>query len=391
MARTTGRRLVTLAAIALALAATGGLSAVELHIDEELDAEAGSIQDDYVFLGERLSFTGRAHSLYFLGRDLELSGGTRDSVFAMARALDIDGDIGEDAILAGRTVDLTGRFGSTTFAAGSTVYLSDAGQVGGGLFAAGRHVEIAGEVRGNLYAGARRLIISGRVDGDVHAGAGEIVLEDGAVITGDFIYKSDRQLSQDELGAVQGQVTFKEADFTKEWREGRWWLRVGSVIFTLVVLLSGLVFALLFNLFPGLRVQASSRGHARFWTTFAWGLIPFFGFPIAIGALFLAGFLFGITVPIAMSLSFGLGLVMFILTALSLPEIGGYITRLFGWRLTAREGGAVFVRILIGFVPVLVLGLIPFVQSAVFVVVLALGWGVAIERLFDVRLGETGE
>ncbi len=100
-----------------------------------------------------------------------------------------------------------------------------------------------------------------------------------------------------------------------------------------MALLSGLVFTLLFNLLPGLRVRDAARGRARFWTTFAWGLIPFFAYPVAMGALFLAGFIFGITVPIAISLSFGLGLVMFILTAL------------------------------------------------------ALGWGVAIERLFDVRLG----
>lgn len=389
MKRTTGRVLVWIAA--LMLIAAGGLAGVEVHVDEELDTESTNVQDDYLFLGKRLAFTGSADSLYFLGRELELSGNTRESVFAMARDLDVAGTVGRDAVLAGRTVDLTGTLGSTTFAAGNTVYLAEGARVAGGLFAAGRNVDITGAVEGDLYAGARRLVISGRINGNVTVGADRIILEEGAVITGDFTYKSDQQLSQDELAAVQGQVTFKEADFTEEWREGRWWLRVGSVIFTLVALLSGLVFALLFNLFPGVRVRASGRDHARFWTTFAWGLIPFFGFPVAIGALFVAGFIFGITVPIAISLSAGLGLVMFILTALALPEIGGYIARLFGWDLAGREGGAVFVRILIGFVPVLVLGLIPFVQSVIFVIVLALGWGVAIERLFDVRLGEAGE
>ncbi|MFW5689306.1 MAG: hypothetical protein ACOC1U_07030, partial [Spirochaetota bacterium] len=60
------------------------------------------------------------------------------------------------------------------------------------------------------------------------------------------------------------------------------------------------------------------------------------------------------------------------------PEIGSYLARLFGWQLAEREGSAIFVRILIGFVPVLVLGLVPVLKNIV-VVVLALGWGVAID------------
>ncbi len=383
--RTTGGRFVWV--LVVAMIAAGHLAAVDVHVDEEVDTEGASIADDYLFAGKQLTFSGSAHSLYFFGKELELSGNTRDSVFAMARSLDIGGTVGEDAVLAARSVDLTGSLGSTTFAAGNTVYLAEGARVAGGFFAAGRRVEVAGEVDGDLYAGARRLVISGRIDGDVTVGAGTIVLEDGAVIAGDFTYKSDQRLSDEELAAVQGLITFKKADFTEEWREGRWWLRVGSLVFTVVALLSGLVFALLFNLFPGLRVTDAARGHARFWATFAWGLIPFFAFPVAIGALFLAGFVFGITVPIALSLSFGLGLVMFILTALALPEIGGYIARLFGWRLAEREGGGVFIRILLGFVPVLVLGIIPVVQGLTSVIVLALGWGLAIERLFDVKLG----
>lgn len=383
--RATRRRFVVV--LVVAMIAAGHLAAIDVHVDEELDTEGASIADDYLFAGKRLAFSGSAHSLYFFGRGLELSGSTRDSVFAMARSLDIDGTVGEDAVLAARSVDLSGTLGSTTFAAGDTVYLAEGARVAGGFFAAGRRVEIAGDVGGDLYAGARRLVISGRIDGDVTVGAGTIVIEDGAVIAGDFTYKSDQRLADDQLDAVQGKITFKDVDFTEEWREGRWWLRAGSLVFTVVSLLSGLVFALLFNLFPGLRVTDAARGHAGFWTTFAWGLIPFFAFPIAIGALFLAGFVFGITVPIALSLSFGLGLVMFILTALALPEIGGYIARLFGWRLADREDGGVFTRILLGFVPVLVLGVIPIIQGLISVIVLALGWGLAIERLFDVKLG----
>ena len=44
--------------------------------------------------------------------------------------------------------------------------------------------------------------------------------------------------------------------------------------------------------------------------------------------------------------------------------------------------------ILLGFAAVFVAGLIPVIGGITFVVVASLGWGIAIERLFQVRLGQ---
>lgn len=72
-------------------------------------------------------------------------------------------------------------------------------------------------------------------------------------------------------GTVDGTATFREADFHEEWRENRWIFRLGRWVFSAIFLVSGLVFALLFHLFPGLRARDTIRGHGRFWTTLPGG------------------------------------------------------------------------------------------------------------------------
>ena len=76
-----------------------------------------------------------------------------------------------------------------------------------------------------------------------------------------------------------------------------------------------------------------------------------------IAVVFVAGIVFGITVPIGIALTASLGLVGYILYA---------------------------------FAPIFVMGLIPVINAISFLVVASLGWGIAIEKLFNVRLGTEG-
>ena len=101
----------------------------------------------------------------------------------------------------------------------------------------------------------------------------------------------------------------------------------------------------------------------------------------------MAGIIFGITVPIATTLLFSLGLLCYILSALALPQIGSYISLLFSRQLHKDEGSRVFSKSLLGFLPVLLLGMIPFLNLLMWVLVLSLGWGLALERLFNTRFG----
>lgn len=380
------RRKMLPLTVLLILLLTPLLTAVEVSIDRSTENERRVVNDDYLFLGEILGFSGRSESLYFLGKNLLMSGENRGNLIAAAETIDVEGEVEDDAILAGRTLNISGSLGSTSFLAGETVSLFEGSTVAGALFAAGSQVTTAGDISGDLYVGARQLIISGRVDGDVRVGAAKIEIRDGAVITGDFVYDSGEELSEAELGAIQGAVTFKEFDPEKRW-EKPWPLREGKWILGLLLLLSVLVFTLLFYLFPGLREVGPHRDHRHFWITVAWGLIPFFSFPFLIGAILLAGIVFGITVPIAISLLFSLGLLGYVLSALALPQVGSYISFVFRRQLHQEERSRVFLKSLLGFLPVLVLGMIPFANMLMWIVVLSLGWGMALEKLFNTRFG----
>lgn len=365
----------TIALLALLLLPTA-LFSVQVASDD-VGSLDGTIQDDYLFAGESLTLSGEVESLFFAGKVLNLSGDATGNLISAGRTLTIDGTVGDDTFIAGRTISLSGAHGSTTFAAGETVTLFDGASIDGALFGAASELTVAGDVDGDLYAGAGTLIISGRVDGDVRAGAGKIIISDGAEITGDFAYESREELSEAELSRIAGTVTFEQSDKEKFEDFPFIW---GKWVMMIVSLLSILVFALLFYLFPGISTGKTDRSHRSFWKTVAWGLIPFFGYPLVIGAFFLAGIIFGITVPIGLTLLFSLGALGYILYAFALPQIGSYIAYIFSWKLKDEAG--TYKKLLVGFVVAFILGLIPFLNGIAFVIVLSLGWGVAIEKLF---------
>lgn len=365
-----------LAFAALIAALSGPLSAVELSLGESQAEESGTVDDDYLFLGENLGFSGRTESLFFFGEDLSFSGTASGNLIAAAEIIDAEGSVADDTFLAARTITMSGAFGSTTFVAAETVALNAGATVTGALFAAGREVRISGTVEGDLYAGARELVIAGTVNGDVRAGARRISILEGARITGDLTYDAGAQLSPAELSRVGGSVSFDEM----EKRDGKilegFPFGVAKWIARIVVSLSALVFALLFYLFPGIRMAESRRDNRRFWKTVAWGLLPFFGYPVLIGAAFLAGIVFGITVPIAIALAAAVGPLAFILSALAMPQLGSYVARLFKMELHQQD--SVYRKLLLGFPFVLVLGAIPFLNGLFFLLYISLGWGIAI-------------
>jgi cytoskeletal protein CcmA (bactofilin family) len=380
---TVARLMITL----ILLAAPISLFAVEIVKGEASRALDGVVDDDVVVLGETFAFEGRVESLVFFGETLFMSGENSGNLIAAARTLEIGGRVADDTFIAGHSVSLSGELGSTTFAAGETVALTPRGVVRGSLLVGARTAEIAGTIDGDLYVGAGSLVLSGTVHGDVTVGAGEITITEGAVIGGDFTYDADDELSNEERGRITGAVQRRDYD---EMQHKPGPLAAGKWVFRIIGLLSLLVFALVFYLFPGTRPLDTDRGHRRFWKTVAWGLIPFFGYPVAIAVVFIAGIVFGITVPIGIALTASLGLVGYILYALALPQIGNYLSTIFGWSVHMKDDRAPFVRMLLGFAPVFVLGLIPVVNAISFVVAVSLGWGIAIERSFNVRLGAEG-
>jgi cytoskeletal protein CcmA (bactofilin family) len=369
------------------LAAPLSLFAVEIVKGEAPIRLDDVVSDDVIVIGETLAFEGSVESLVFFGETLFMSGQNDGNLVAAARTLEIGGRVADDAFLAGRSVSLSGELGNTTFVAGETVAVAPRGIVRGSLLVGARTVEIAGTIDGDLYVGAGSLVLSGTVRGDVTVGAGEITITEGAVVDGDFTYDADDELSGEERGRIAGTVQRREFSEMPE-KPGS--LAAGKWVVRIIGLLSLLVFALVFYLFPGTRRLDTGRGHRRFWKTVAWGLIPFFGYPVAIAVVFLAGIVFGITVPIGIVLTASLGLVGYVMYAFALPQIGNYLSIIFGWSLHVKDDRAPFSRTLLGFAPVFVLGLVPVVNAISFLIVASLGWGIAIERLFDVRLGMEG-
>jgi len=56
--------------------------AVEVVFDKNFKTENMKIEDDYIFLGRKLVFSGNTEDLIFMGRDLDFTGKTELGLFA---------------------------------------------------------------------------------------------------------------------------------------------------------------------------------------------------------------------------------------------------------------------------------------------------------------------
>jgi hypothetical protein len=77
--------------------------------------ESGVINDDYLFMGRELHFSGEAEDLYFLGKSLTFNGKTKLGIFALCEKLIVSGSSGNGVIAAGGDVVPDGAVRGSSF------------------------------------------------------------------------------------------------------------------------------------------------------------------------------------------------------------------------------------------------------------------------------------
>lgn len=373
------KRFILLFLVMAAVCAVN-VSAIDVVIGETDHTEAGTINDDYMFMGKGLSFSGGVEDLFFFGQSLDFSGTSKNSTYAFGETIVIDGQVGNDLFATGETVTINRNVEGTVFAAGSTVIISDETKISGTVFAAGAAVIIKGDIKGDLYVAGATIRLEGVVEGDVKMGAGNVYFTDDALIKGNLHYSTENKLSESTLSHVKGDVTFNPIDkdgFFKstDWKEN---LKTFEIIFKVVASLSFILAGLLLFLLPVFKKAIWKRENKPFWMTSVWGLIPYFVFPVAIVLLFVLGIFFGITIPIAIMMLLVYAPVLLLSQLLGAALMGTYIANLVGWEKTNLH-----VNFLIGAASFIVLSQLPFIGFLAGILFSVLGFGMIIEGLFS--------
>ncbi len=330
-------------------------------------------EQDYLFLGRNLTFTGTAEDLIFLGERLTFSGQTALTLIAFCQQLTFTGVAGNGIISAGMNILLDGKVNDNSFFACQTLELTEQATVSGDLFAGCQKLIINGKIDGDLHVGAREVIINGVVDGNVKAYAGRISIGENGSITGNLSYSSQKQLNDQEKSRVEGKVTYDQKQSQKQ--GGNWW--VWQLVIGIGFFISFLVVGLLLLIIPAFRALDAPQPARSFWRTGLWGLIPVLIYP----ALVMLSFVLIFTIPFAFVLLLAAVPLLYLSYLIGTVLLGKYLAGLFRWNIANR-----FSQFLIGALAALLLSIIPFINFLAFLFISAAGWGVFLSFLFRTDL-----
>lgn len=358
------------------------LFSIQLKHSDNAIIENASFDEDYIFTGKELTFTGLADDMFFAGENLIFSGKTSSSMFGIGDKIILNGDIGNNLYSAGTSIDINGIIDDTVFMAGETITINKNSKINGTVFAAGRNIKILGEINGNLIIGAGNITIDGKINGDVKAFAGNIHIKENGIISGDFDYKSDTKISNNEESKITGEITFKELKHPRkeEFKNFKESFKIAAfVLFKLFLLLSFITGALLILLFPITKKLETERSTKNFWFSCLWGLIPLLIYPVII--ILLIGFV--ITIPLAAILALAGLPILFLTKIFGITMFGQFLFKAFKWNNNRR-----FLYFLFGLIFYSITYLIPGLGFLSMIFFSSLGWGFLLEQLFNKKLSD---
>ena len=202
-------------AVGIVLLLNMALSAMVIHNyacakDDGIRTESGVFNEDYLFLGNELKFSGEAEDLVFLGKRLTFSGETKLGLISLCERLIYTGTSGNGIIAGAMDILLDGTVNSNSFIGCKNFTLGDMAVVNGNLFIGCARLIINGKLNGDLYTGAGEVVINSEIQGNVTAYGGRVTIGDKGKINGNLVYSAKEKLSEQELARVAGTVKIND-------------------------------------------------------------------------------------------------------------------------------------------------------------------------------------
>jgi cytoskeletal protein CcmA (bactofilin family) len=172
---------------------------------EEAPYERGPI----VFGGDVVvESDGPAEDLFLMGQQVTVGHPVADNTFLMSQIAMVQAPVQGDLLAMAEIVRIDAPVGGDVYALGKQVVLTEKGAIGGHLYARAAEVRLEGPVGGDVSVGAGELVLAGPVAGDVWAEVGVLKLSGGSV-GGDLAYAAPTSVDGLE-SLVAGTVTFTQ-------------------------------------------------------------------------------------------------------------------------------------------------------------------------------------
>lgn len=346
--------------------------------DKSIRTETAKFDEDYLFLGNELNFSGEAEDLIFLGKRLIFKGKTKLGLIALCKDLIFSGSSDNGLMAAAMDITFDGNIKSNSYIGCRNFNMSDKSQIKGNLFIGCARLSLDGDLNGDLYAGANELIINNEINGNIFFSGRRIIFGEKGKINGNLNYSTREKLSEKEMSKVGGTITYnkKQKDRLPD-SNRRPTNRMAGLFIRLALIISFVIVGSVLLILPVFRKLDENQTAKTFFNTALWGLIPLLIYP-GIIALSLALI---ITIPFAFVLILSVIPLFFIANIIGTTLLGKFLVTTFKWKFKKRH-----FQFLIGALGVTLLSLIPIVNFLSFIFISALGYGVFISFLFQRRL-----
>ncbi len=341
----------------------------------DIIAMAGHLNLDSTVAGEVFAMGGRllaegdvTRGASLFGGSLTWSGRTEGPLLLAGGAVRMEGEAaGPVKILAGKVKQRGTVKGDLLIAAGKAEF-SGASNIIGKVWVTSGTAEIDGTIQGELRIAAHKVEIAGRIDGDVYIDGVEIEIDDGAVISGNLHYRSDREAEIDAGATIGGDVEFTRSE-TPQRMVGIAFAIVGMTALATVgglILLGAVLLLACPTLFDGVARDIGKR----FWGSIGIGALVGFAGPVVIAVLV------SLVVGIPLAIFIAALYVMALLTGLlaSGTALGTRVMKAFG-RTAGTSYWSRLGILALGVFILAVVALIPIVGAFVVLAALLVGAG----------------
>lgn len=336
---------------------------------------SGTFDDDYLYLGYELRFSGDAQDVIFLGKRMTFDGVARLGLISMCKDLIFTGSVGNGIIGAGMNMHVEGTVKGNNYFLCKSLHVSEKSVIDGNLFAGCAKMYLDGVVNGDLYAGAGEVVINSQINGNVTIYAGRITMGEKGKINGNLTYASKEKLKPEDLQKITGTVEVDEKHkFETPEMARKNWLAFKAFFGILMFVCFTIIGSLLLFLPVFTKLDANLHSERAFWYTGLRGLIPVLMYP----AVVIINFILVVTIPFALVLMLAAIPTFFFTQIIGLTLLGKYLSYKFKWNIKKRH-----VQFLIGAVAGVIISFIPVVNFLSTLFISGLGWGIFINFLFN--------
>ncbi len=319
-------------------------------------------------------------NLFLAGQSVDVSGVLAGDLVAVCATLSVNGRVGGAVRAGAGTVSINGAVGQDVLAGCASLVVTKRAEVRGDIAAGCRSLELAGTVRGDVKATADRIVISGIVDGNVDVIAGkQLTLLPDARVYGDLRYRSDKPLDLGNPDLVFGNVEYARLPGPSELEEVKTLRpRPGVFLafflpFVLLSVVGAIVVAfILIGIWKYVLNEALDRAIGHWGRTLGFGAVGFLIGPMTI----LVSFALILTIPAGLIAGAAYLVFVYLSKTLSGMFVGRLLFRVFG-----APDISLWLAAPVGIVIVYALCAIPFAGWIIWLVAVALGFGIIAELL----------